>query len=176
MRLTVLLFSLLPLSAFAVGDEDYDPPTPSETTTICEDGEIFDLATKTCMDPAESTNDDSAKLGDVRELAYDGAFQAALEVLDTLDDPQDPRALTYYGFAHRKTGNVALGMSYYNAALRADPDNILARSYMGQAFAEAGQTERAQEQLSEIRIRGGRGTWPEFALRQAIATGRGYSY
>jgi len=177
MRLTLIApFILLPMSAMAVGSEDYDAPKPSETTTVCEEGQVFDLATESCMDPAQSTNDDSAKLDDIRELAYEGYMQAALDVLETLDDQNAPMALTYYGFVHRKSGDTALGMSYYQAALQADPDNILARSYMGQAFAEAGQTVLAEEQLTEIRMRGGRSTWPEYALRQAIKTGQGFSY
>jgi Tfp pilus assembly protein PilF len=67
-------------------------------------------------------------------------------------------------------------MTYYQAALAADPDNFLARSYMGQGHAEAGEIVLAQAQLSEIRARGGRGTWAEWSLRQAIQTGSGYNY
>ena len=52
----------------------------------------------------------------------------------------------------------------------------LAAVYAGQGFAAAGQTELAKAQLTEIRQRSGRGTWAEFALRQAISSGAGYSY
>lgn len=176
MRLTTLTLALFPMAAFAASDDTFTAPTPSETTTVCENGMVFDLATETCMAPSESSNDDQARMNDVRELAYEGYLQAALDVLDTLENPQDTMALTYYGFTHRKAGRADLGMEYYQAALTLDPDNILARSYMGQGFAEAGETELAQAQLSEIRMRGGRGTWAEFSLRQAIQTGQGYSY
>jgi Tfp pilus assembly protein PilF len=176
MRLTTLTLALFPMAAFAAGEESATPPTPSETTTVCEEGLIWDLATESCMDPADSTNDDSARMNDVRELAYGGYHQAALDVLDTLQNPANTMALTYYGFAHRKAGRVDLGMSYYQAALTADPANILARSYMGQGHAEAGEMVLAQAQLTEIRMRGGRGTWAEWSLRQAIQTGAGYSY
>ena len=115
-------------------------------------------------------------MNDVRELAYEGYLQAALDVLDTLENPNDSMALTYYGFTHRKAGRVDLGMQYYQTALAANPDNVLARSYMGQGYAEAGEMVLAQAQLTEIRMRGGRGTWAEWSLRQAIATGVGYSY
>jgi Tfp pilus assembly protein PilF len=93
-----------------------------------------------------------------------------------MQNPSDTLALTYYGFTHRKAGRVDLGMTYYQAALAADPDNFLARSYMGQGHAEAGEIVLAQAQLSEIRARGGRGTWAEWSLRQAIQTGSGYNY
>lgn len=176
MRLITLTLALFPMAAFAAGGGGDVAPKPSETTTTCAEGLIWDLATQSCMSPENSTNDDSARLNDVRELAYEGYYQAALDVLDTLEDPQAPLALTYYGFAHRKAGRVALGMDYYNAALQADPNNHLARSYLGQGHVASGQLVLAQAQLTEIRMRGGRDTWAEASLAQAIATGVGPSY
>lgn len=176
MRLITLTLALFPFAAFGAGGDTEAAPKPSETTTTCAEGLVFDLATQSCMTPDASTNDDSARLDDVRELAYAGYYQAALDVLDTLQDPQAPLALTYYGFAHRKAGNVDLAMGYYNAALTADPDNLLARSYMGQGHVASGDVSLAQVQLTEIRMRGGRGTWAETSLQQAIATGVGASY
>ena len=178
MRLSYLAFTfaILPAVAFSAGSDDPEPPKPTETTTVCDDGLVWDLATKSCLSPADSTNDDNARLNDVRELAYAGYYQAALDVLDTLDNPAASLALTYYGFAHRKAGEIDLGMAYYDAALVADPDNLLARSYMGQGFVASGDMVQAQVQLTEIRMRGGRGTWPELALVQAIASGVGTTY
>ena len=176
MRLTTLTFALFPFAAIAAGGGGDVAPKPSETTTTCADGLIWDIATQSCMTPEESTNDDSARLDDVRELAYGGYYQAALDVLDTLDNPQAPLALTYYGFAHRKAGRADLGMAYYNAALEADPDNLLARSYMGQGYVASGEKALAQAQLTEIRMRGGRDTWAEVSLARAISTGVGSSY
>lgn len=176
MRLATLTLALFPVVAMAAGGGSDTAPKPSETTTTCVEGQVWDLATESCMDPAASTNDDSARLDDVRELAYVGQYQAALNVLDTLDDQNASLALTYYGFTHRKTGDVALGMTYYNAALVADPNNLLARSYMGQGHVASGDQVLAQVQLTEIRMRGGRHTWAETSLMQAIATGVGASY
>jgi tetratricopeptide (TPR) repeat protein len=176
MRLTTLTLALFPIAAFAAGSDSDVTPKPSETTTVCAEGMVWDLATQSCMNPEASTNDDSARLNDVRELASGGYYQAALDVLDTLDNPQAPLALTYYGFAHRKAGRVDLGMSYYNAALEADPNNLLARSYMGQGHVASGDVVLAQAQLTEIRLRGGRDSWAEASLVQAIATGVGLSY
>jgi hypothetical protein len=47
---------------------------------------------------------------------------------------------------------------------------------MGQAFVVAGNVELAKAQLSQIRARGGRGTWAEASLRMAIGSGQTYSY
>lgn len=164
-----------PLAAFAVGSSDDTPPAPTETTTTCADGLIWDIATETCMSPADSTNDDNALMDAVRELAYAGRYADATSVLDRLD-ATDTRVLTYYGFTARKKGDVEGAMAYYQAALAADPNNNLARSYMGQGMVEIGDFVGARAQLSEIRARDGRQTWPEIALRMAIDSGTGPSY
>lgn len=176
MRLTTLTLALFPMAAFAVGGDDATPPKPSETTTVCAEGLVWDLATQSCMTPEESTNDDSARLDDVRELAYEGYLNAALEVLETMEAQSDTMTLTYYGYVYRSQGDVDRGMAYYQAALTADPANILARSYMGQGFVTLGQTELAEAELSEIRKLGGGGTWAERALAQALRSGTTYSY
>ena len=176
MRILHLILLLTPLTAFAAGSEDPEPPTPSETTTVCAEGLIWDIATQSCMTPEQSTNDDSARLDDARELAYAGAYDTAIVVLDSMQDSGTPMALTYYGFAHRKAGRVDTGMAYYTQAIAADPNNHLARSYMGQGLVAAGQPGLARQQLAEIRERGGSGTWAETSLSKAITTGQGYNY
>ena len=65
---------------------------------------------------------------------------------------------------------------YYDQALTRNPDNILARSYMGQGKVAAGDKVAAVIQLREIQARGGAGTWAETSLRSAIETGTTYSY
>ena len=93
-----------------------------------------------------------------------------------MSEVQTDRVLTYMGFANRKAGRVEEGMKYYLAALEKNPDNILARSYMGQGLVEQGKIELAEAQLDEIVARGGKDTWPEKSLRQAIESGETYSY
>jgi predicted Zn-dependent protease len=177
MRITLAasLLAISPVMVFAVGTGDSNPPTPTETTQDCAEGLIFDLATQTCMTPDQSTNDDSAMMDAVRELAYDGRYADARTLLDRLN-PNYSMVQTYYGFTARKLGDFDAGMAYYTAALVIDPDNILARSYMGQGMVERGDLVGARMQLSEIRARDGRQTWPEIALRMAIERGAGQSY
>lgn len=177
MRTTLIagLMALTPFAAFAVGSETDAPPKPTETTEVCADGLIFDLATQTCMAPDQSTNDDNAMMDAVRELAYDGRYADARRVLDGLDQT-DSMVQTYYGFTARKLGDMDAGMAYYQTALTIDPDNNLARSYMGQGMVEMGDLVGARAQLSEIRARDGRQTWSEIALRMAIDSGTGLSY
>jgi tetratricopeptide (TPR) repeat protein len=176
LALSVLLAAFLPFAANAVGDEEPAPPQPTETTTQCAEGTIWNEETKTCVAPTEESLNDDMRYKAVRELSYADRPEEALKVLDAMQEGNTDRVLTYKGFASRKAGRIAEGMAFYDRALEQNPDNLLARSYMGQALAGMGKTEEASAQLVEISQRGGEGTWPYEALEKAIATGKGYSY
>lgn len=168
--------AFLPLPALAAGDGDETPPKPTETTTQCAEGLVFDIATQTCMTPEQSTNDAQSMVEIIRELAYAGRYADAGTVLDLMEDQSDPWVLTYRGFLARQTGDFAGAEAYYQAALTAAPDFHLARSYMGQGYVAEGKLDLARAQLTEIRARGGRGTWAEVSLRLALESGVGFSY
>ena len=175
-RLILAAALILPTAAFAAGSTDSSPPKPTETTKVCKDGKIWDKKTKSCVNAQESRLDDDTRYAAVRELAYAGKYADALNVLAAMSDQSESRVLTYYGFTHRKAGRVDLGMKYYQAALKTDPDNILARSYMGQGLVASGDLEGARVQLVEIEARGGKWDWPGTSLRLAIQSGKTYSY
>ncbi len=174
LALTVAICTL-PVMALAVGSDDDTPPQPTDTTKNCTDGQVWDTSTQSCVNPDKSTNADTQMKKDARALAYAGRYDDAAKVLDVLD-AGDPWVMTYRGFLARKTGDDLGAYRYYTAALEADPNHLMARSYMGQGFAEAGDLKAARAQLTEIRARGGRGTWPELALRLAIDSGQGTTY
>jgi tetratricopeptide (TPR) repeat protein len=137
---------------------------------------VWDVKTKKCVAPQSGQLDDDTRYRAVRELAYDGQYPEAMQVLATMSNQNESRVLTYYGFINRKSGNVEAGMQYYDAALKVDPDNILARSYMGQGLVAQGEYDLARVQLAEIQNRGGRSTWAEKSLMTAIETGVTYSF
>lgn len=166
----------LPMAALAAGSDSFSPPKPTQTTKDCKKGEVWDPAKKKCVAPRESRLSDDVLYGAVREYAYAGQYETAQAILAAMSDQSDDRVLTYWGFTHRKLGNRALGMSFYNKALKTNPDNLLVRSYMGQSFVESGQISFAKAQLREIRARGGQDTWAETALAKAIRSGSTYSY
>jgi len=177
MRPLILAVALLfPTAALAVGSDDDTPATPTQTTTECTDGKVWDEKSESCRTPRESRLDDDTLYRAAREFAYAGQFGHALGALAAMSDQHDDRVLTYKGFAHRKSGDTALGMQYYVQAIVKNPDNLLARSYMGQAFVEAGDLDAAKAQLAEIRARGGRQSWSAFALKSAIAAGPSKAY
>lgn len=167
-----LAASLIALSiattGFAAGSDSSTPPKPTATTKECANGQIFDANKGICVNAQESNLDDDTLYNAARELAYAGQYENALDVLNVAENQNDPRILTYKGFASRKAGDLEAGMQYYTAALMIDPDFILARSYMGQALAGEGDIEGAKLQLAEISTRGGRDTWAYASLKQTL--------
>jgi tetratricopeptide (TPR) repeat protein len=155
--------------AYAAGSDSTEPPKPTETTTVCEEGQVWDEKAKACIKLKAGLMTDDQIYAAARELAYDGQYDHALNVLDVAADQNDPRILNYKGFANRKAGRVEEGMAFYQAALTIDPDYILARSYMGQGLIADGDIGGAWEQLTEIKARGGEGTWAYASLEKALA-------
>ncbi len=129
---------------FAAGSDDTAPPTPTQTSKDCKDGEIWDEKTSLCVAPEKTGMNYDQRFLAVRELAYAGR----------LED----------------------GLAYYAEALAQNPDNIQARSYLGQAYVEMNELVLASAELDQLRLRGGAGSWAEASLAKAVATGQTTSY
>lgn len=173
MRLIATALLCVPSMAFAVGS---DTTTTPPAAPACTDGKVRDAQTGRCVAPSDARLDDAERYEAVREYAYADQVPEAVAVLDAMQDQGADGVLTYRGFTARKMGDMESAMDWYRQALSANPDNLLARSYMGMGFVEAGAYDLARAELSEIRARGGRNTWPEMALRLALTSGRGTSY
>ncbi|KIC43102.1 hypothetical protein RA27_07275 [Ruegeria sp. ANG-R] len=162
-------------AAYAAGSGGSTAPKPTNTTKKCLFGRVYDEAAGRCVKPNKSNFTEDQLYDAVRELAYDGQYENAQGVLRVMDQ-EDDRVQTYWGFTYRKMGELELASTFYQKAIETNPDNILARSYMGQGFVAEGKTELAIAQWREIKARGGEGTWAETSLREAIRTGLTYSY
>jgi tetratricopeptide (TPR) repeat protein len=174
-RLSALLIALfLPLAALAAGDGTV--PATTNPNAACKAGEVFDRATKACVPAQSGALQDADRLDAARYFSFAGAYDAAQIALRTLATDDTAEALTLRGFTARKLGDMETAMAHYTAALARDPNHWEARSYMGQGFVEMGNSKAARAQLSLIRTTGGRGTWAEISLRQAIERGAGYRY
>lgn len=82
-------------------------------------------------------------------LAKTGRYQEALVLLRKIRAPGSD-ALTYVGFATRKLGRTSEALTHYEAALAADPNNAVTRSYMGEALIELGRVPEARRELDRI--------------------------
>lgn len=171
MRLTALLLAaFVPSAALAMGG-DSAPPQPTETTQECEGKMVWDPKVEKCVTPDATGLSDDDRYRAAREIAWAGRPMDALAVLDAMTEGNTDRVMTYRGFALRKAGFWDEGRTAYDVALAMNPDNLLARGYLGLGLLERGDTLAAIDQLLEIRARGGEGSWPETALASAIATG-----
>ena len=131
-KIVVALFSLSILfgfnSAFAAGD---DPVTPADKWSA-------------------KWGAPDAPYKAARKLVEDGQYADAIKALTALDRAKDPRVLNYLGFAHRKLGQLKPAFDYYEKALAIAPDFTLAREYLGEAYLQAGQPDKAKAELEKI--------------------------
>ena len=136
-------------------------PAPS-----CPAGQIKDSDGK-CK-PADNTAiDRDARVSYGIALAQADRYEEAIAALMPLAGEDDPQVLNYLGFAHRKAGRLETGIGYYQRALAANPDYVLAREYLGEAYLTMGRLDLAEAQLAEIEARCGDtcGTYFELADR-----------
>jgi tetratricopeptide (TPR) repeat protein len=87
-------------------------------------------------------------------LAKNGQYEKALGYL-ALADRTDARVLTYIGYATRKLGRFDEALPLYRQALTVNPDYVVARAYMGEAFLTRGEPDKARAELAEIARRCG---------------------
>jgi thioredoxin-like negative regulator of GroEL len=175
-RLSALALILAATPALAVAPEDQSPPAPTPTTTTCAEGEVWDTDTAACISIEQSALPEDTLRRTARELAYAGRSGDALALLARSAAPEASEVLTIRAFAHGTSGDIETALPIYESALKADPDNLLARAYMGLALIAAGRDDAAEAQLAQIRARGGAGTWPDRALAEAVAAGAPIGY
>lgn len=85
-----------------------------------------------------------------RQLALDGQYEAALDLLYAVHNQRDPMVLTMIGYSKRKLGDVDAGLAYYHQALAIDPDNVNTREYLGEGYVSLGRTDLAEVELGRI--------------------------
>jgi tetratricopeptide (TPR) repeat protein len=119
------------------------PKAPS-----CQPSEIRDSASGKCARKTD-TLDDRQLYQEGRDLALSGRFDDALAELNAVK-LADSMTLTMIGYATGKLGNRDLALAYYHMALAADPNNVDAHDYLGQAYAEDGQVDLAKSELARI--------------------------
>ena len=110
-------------------------------------------AWRDCVGPVAKLSDDDLFYAGYW-MARAGRYDAAIAYLSAAKAP-DARALTYLGFATRKSGNVTGAFAHYEKALRLDPDFVVARAYLGEAYLTVGNITAARKELTEIARRCG---------------------
>lgn len=139
-------FLLLSGYAQAMGGSNDEPVPPT-----CPKGQIYDSKTKTCMVDKGGMIGDEARTDYAYALAKAGRYQEALDMLNTLKDPNTAEALNYRGYATRKLGRTDEGISYYLKSVALDPKYPKVREYLGEAYMIKNRPDLAREQLATIK-------------------------
>ncbi|MEJ8572139.1 tetratricopeptide repeat protein [Microbaculum marinum] len=150
--------------ALAAGGNDTGTPVKS-----CPRGQVLDEKTGKCVSQSSDSLDDQSRYAYGAWLARSGRYGEAIEVLSLVEDKDDPRVLTYLGYAHRQLSRFEVGLGYYRQALAADPDHVQAREYLGEAYLILNKPDLAREQLREIELRCGSDCEEYRLLASAIA-------
>lgn len=140
-----LMAAMSSVQVQASGDEDA-PPKPN-----CPKGQVWDSKTKKCVDQLSKATSDADRTDYAYRLAKDERYQEALNLLDTLQQPNTAKALNYRGYATRKLGRTDEGIGYYLKSVALDPNYAQVREYLGEAYVIKGQLDLAQEQLQTIK-------------------------
>jgi len=85
----------------------------------------------------------------IMDLIAQGKYDKAIDMLhDVLDiDPDNPDVMSLLGYSYRKTQNYEDALTFYEWALRAEPDHRGANEYLGELYLETNQFDKAVEQL-----------------------------
>lgn len=138
----VLLLTLHAPLSMAMGDNDSDTKVPD-----CPKGQVYNGKAKACVPEKTSMLSDEDKTRYAYHLAKKGEYQAALNLLDTLKNPDTREAWNYRGYATRKLGRTDEGIGYYQRAIAIDPRYAKVREYLGEAWMIKGRPDLAREQL-----------------------------
>lgn len=115
-------------------------------TRSCPKGKVWNG--KKCV--SANLLDDKQLIEQGRQLALAGHYDEAIGALEAVSNKDDPLALTYLGYSHRKMGDIERGMALYRQALAIKPDNIVTREYLGEGYAETGKVDLARAELAEV--------------------------
>ena len=100
-----------------------------------------------CADPGNYASD--VDLKPIVKLITVGDFNGAIDRLhEELDyDPDNPDILSLLGFSYRSTRRYDEALTFYQWALRADPEHKGANEYLGELYLQTNQLDKAMQQL-----------------------------
>jgi tetratricopeptide (TPR) repeat protein len=123
---------------------------PTGDLTTCNPGQVWDRKKHKCLQRRSGVLPDSDLIEYAYALAKADRFQEALDVLDSVGNPNTPRALNYRGYATRKLGRTDEAIGYYLKSVALDPAYPQVREYLGEAYVIEGKFDLAKEQLAAI--------------------------
>lgn len=94
----------------------------------------------------------NADLKPILKMIEQGDYDSAINLLhDELDvDPDNADIMSLLGFSYRKTRNYEDARTFYEWALKAEPDHRGANEYLGELYLETNQIDKAVQQLQKL--------------------------
>ena len=125
-------------------------PNGQTDLTTCPPGQVWDARRHKCLERRSGVLPDPELAQYAFALARADRCQEAIDVLDTLENPNTPEALNYRGYATRKLGRTEEGIGYYLKSVALNPNYPQVREYLGEAYVIEGKFDLAKDQLSTI--------------------------
>ena len=107
-----------------------------------------------------------------RELIVAGHYQSGIAAMHALGHDEHPDVANYIGYANRKLGNYDQSKTWYEAALKADPDHTRTWSYYGMWHVEQGNRLKAQDYLAKVNALCGDTSCREYTELKAVIDGK----
>lgn len=145
-RLAALACALA-LSAAAAG---HAAAAGGDETPTCKKGQVYDQRSGKCVSQQGSNLPDENLTDYAYALTQAGRYAEAIEILDTLKQPETAKALNYRGYATRKLGRTDEGIAFYLKSVALDANYPQVREYLGEAYVIKGRLDLAREQLARI--------------------------
>ena len=187
LSLGLLLSAAIGAPAFAAGSD-----TPSAPVTTAPPAKAAPATTNNAAPKADpekkhwwqksapadkkSSIEDPAFLNGYRE-AYATIYErndyaAAIPQLEALGHDERADVANLIGYSYRKLGNYQLASTWYERALKADPNHVRTWQYYGLWQVEQGNREQAMYHLRKIEQIAGKGSEEYRSLAAALTTGR----
>ncbi|MCA6114439.1 tetratricopeptide repeat protein [Bradyrhizobium sp. WSM 1738] len=148
---TALIISSPSIPAFAAGGGGDPPsanPPPPDNRSGAKPSKAKKKATK-----QSSVDDDAFRQGyrAAHATIYErGDYAGAIEQLKALGRDDNAGVANLIGYSYRKLGDYRLSQTWYERALKADPNHVLTWQYYGLWQIEQGNRDQASYHLSRI--------------------------
>lgn len=108
-----------------------------------------------------------------REMILAGQYDKGIAAMHALGRDDHPDVANYIGYANRRMGHYEESKTWYEAALKADPNHTRTWSYYGMWQAEQGNRVKAKEYLTKVNALCGSTTCREYVELKAVIDGTG---
>ena len=149
---TALIISSPSIPAFAAGGGGDSPsatPPPPDTRSAPKSSS----KAKKKTNKQSSVDDDAFRQGykAAHATVYErGDYAVAIDQLKALRHDDNPSVANLIGYSYRKLGDYKLSQTWYERALKADPNHVLTWQYYGLWQIEQGNRDQASYHLARI--------------------------